>query len=346
MPRGRTGAHMRRWILKAGTTDLDGMVMQDAPMPEPGPGQVRVRVHAASLNYRDQLVLQDPGELWRLPGRDLVPVADGAGEIDATGPGVDAWAVGERVAPLYFRDRLQGPPHPGMGMGLGSRDEDGMLAEYVVLPVERVIRAPESLSHAEAATLPCAGLTAWTALQGDRPVGLGSKVLVLGTGGVALFALVLARALGAEVIATTSQEAKKERLAALGASGAVNYRDIPEWGQAAFELTGGVDRVVNAAGTGSLNQSLAALRPGGEAAVMGLMTFGEPLDPMLLMGKGVTVRGIAVGDAEGFKALSQAIDTHQVKPPIDRTFRFEDAKDAFRAQSSPELFGKIVIDFA
>lgn len=335
---------MRRWILKAGTTDLDGMVMQEVPLPEPRAGEVRVRVHAASLNYRDQLVLKDGGELWRLPERDLVPIADGAGEIDAIGLGVDGWAIGDRVVSVYFKDRLQGPPHPGMGMGLGSRDENGMLAEYVILPAERVIRAPESLSYVEAATLPCAGLTAWTALQGDRPIGPGSKVLVLGTGGVALFALVLARALGAEVLATTSQDAKKGRLASLGASHVVNYQDVPEWGQAVFDLTGGVDRVINSAGTGSINQSLAALRPGGEAAVMGLMTFGEPLDPMLLMGKGVTVRGIAVGDAKGLVALSQAIDTHQTRPPVGRTFQFEDAKAAYQAQSSRDLFGKIVIE--
>ncbi len=334
---------MRRWILKAGTINLDGMVMQDAPKPEPSAGEVRVRVRAVSLNYRDQLVLQDPGQLWRVPDRDLVPVADGAGEIDAVGPGVNTWSVGERVTSLYFKDRLEGPPHPGMGLGLGSRDEDGMLAEYVVLPSTRVIRAPDGLSFAEAATLPCAGLTAWSALGDDRPVGSGSKVLVLGTGGVSLFALVLARALGAEVFATTSQDAKKERLDALGAAGVVNYRDVPEWGKAVFDLTGGIDRVVNAAGTGSLNQSMAALCPGGEVAVMGLMTFGDPLDPMLLMGKGVTVRGISVGDAEGAKALAQAINDHKVKPPIDQTFDFEDARSAFQAQSSPELFGKIVI---
>lgn len=337
---------MRRWILKAGTTDLDGMVMQEAQLPEPGPRQVRIRVHAAALNYRDKLVVQDGGELWRLSDRDLVPVADGAGEIDKVGPGVDDWTVGDRVVTLYFKDRVQGPPHPGMGMGLGSRDEDGMLAEYVVLPADRISRSPETLSHVEASTLPCAGLTAWSALQGDRPISAGSKVLVLGTGGVALFALVLARALGAKVVATTSQDSKRERLSALGASDTVNYRDVPEWGKAVFDLTGGVDRVVNSAGTGSVNQAMAALRAGGEVATMGLMTFGEPLDPMLLMGKALIVRGIAVGDAEGFKALSKTIDRHAIKPPIDRTFHFDHAKEAVLALSSPELFGKIVIDLS
>ena len=335
---------MRRWILKADATDLDGLVMQDVPLPEPGPDEVRVRVRAASLNYRDQLVMRDGSGRLRVPGRDLVPVADGAGEIDAIGPGVVAWTVGDRVMSLYFRDRLQGPPHPDMGFGLGSVAEDGMLAECVVLPADRVTRTPKSLSWAEAATLPCAGLTAWNALGGDRLVGPGSKVLVLGTGGVSFFALILARAAGAEVIATTSQDAKKERLVAFGASLAINYRDVPDWGQAVFDLTGGVDLVVNTAGTGSMNQSMTALRPGGGMAVTGLMTFGEPLDPTLLMGKGLTVRGVAVGDAEELKALSEAIDAHQVKPPISRTFGFEDAKEAYCAQSSSEAFGKIVIN--
>ena len=335
---------LRRWILKAGATDLDGLVMHDVPLPEPGPGEVRVRVHAASLNYRDQLVLKDATGRLRMPGRDLVPVADGAGEVDAVGSGVNAWTVGDRVMSLYFKDRLQGPPHAGMGFGLGSVAEDGMLAECVLLPADRIIHAPESLSHAEAATLPCAGLTAWSALGGARLVGPGSKVLVLGTGGVSLFALVLARAAGAEVIATTSQDAKKERLATLGASHVVNYCNVPDWGRAVFDLTGGVDCVVNAAGTGSMNQSMAALRPGGEVAVTGLMTFGEPLDAMLLMGKAVTVRGIAVGDAEGARALSRAIDAHQVRPPIGRAFSFQDAKEAYRVQSSPEAFGKVVIN--
>lgn len=331
---------MRRWILKAGATDLDGLFLEDAPMPEPGPGEVRIRVHAVSLNYRDQFVLKDLN--WRSPNRDLVPVADGAGEIDAIGSGVDTWAVGDRVTELYFRDWIQGPPHANMGMGLGSLDEDGMLSEYVVLPAKRVARAPASLGYAEASTLPCAALTAWSALYGDHPIGPDSKVLVLGTGGVSLFALVLARAAGAQVFATSSQDAKHQRLVSLGASDVVNYRDIPDWGKAVFEQTGGVDKVVDAAGT--LNQSLAAIRAGGEVAIMGLMTSDGPPNPALLMGKCATVRGTAVGNAEAYEALVQAIDTHKIRPPIDRSFRFEDAKAAYQAQSSPELFGKIVIE--
>lgn len=331
---------MRRWILKDGATDLDGLVLEDAAMPEPEADEVRIRVHAVSLNYRDQLVLK--GGFWRVPGKEIIPVSDGAGEIDALGSDVDTWAVGDRVTGLYFRDFLQGPPHANMGMGLGATDENGMLSKYVVLPAKRIARAPTSLDYAEAATLPCAALTAWSALYGDHPIDMNSKVLVVGTGGVSLFALVLAQAVGAKVFATTSQDVKRQRLITLGASEVVNHRDTPEWGKAVFDLTGGVDKVVDAAGT--LNQSLAAVCPGGEVAIMGLMTTDGSPNPALLMGKGATIRGIAVGNAEAYKALSQAIEQSKIRPPIDRRFRFEDAKAAYQAQSSPELFGKIVID--
>lgn len=333
---------MRRWILKAGATDLDGLFLEDAPMPEPGLGEVRIRIHAVSLNYRDQFVLKD--SRWRFPGRDLVPVSDGAGEIDAIGAGVETWAVGDRVTGLYF-PWLRGIPEGNLGFGLGSVDEDGMLSEYVVLPADRVVRAPASLDYAEAATLPCAALTAWNAVYGDHPVGSLSKVLVLGSGGVSLFAMLFARAVGAQVIATSSQDAKLKRSIDLGASEGINYRDTPDWGKAVFERFGGVNKVVDTVGTGTLNQSLAALSYGGEVALMGLMTFDDgPLEFGSLMGKGATVRGIAVGNAEMYEAMVQAIDRYKVRPPIDRRFRFEDAKDAYRAQSSPELFGKIVID--
>jgi NADPH:quinone reductase-like Zn-dependent oxidoreductase len=299
-----------------------------------------------SLNYRDQLVLKESS--WRKPDRGLVPIADGSGEIDAMGPGVENWAVGDRVTPLYFRDWLQGPPHANMGMGLGSLDEDGVLSEYVILPARRLTRAPKSLSHAEASTLPCAALTAWSALHdGGHRVGADSKVLVLGSGGVSLFALVLARAAGARVIATSSQDAKLRRMKELGASEVLNYRNTPDWGREVTERYGGVDLVVNPVGTGVLDQTLAALRPGGEVAIMGLIEFSErPLDVITLMSKNLRIRGISVGNAEMHAAMVREIDAHRVRPPIDRTFRFEDAREAYRAQASADLFGKIVIELA
>jgi len=340
---------MRRWILKANATSLDGLVLEDAPLPEPGPGEVRVRVHAASLNYRDQIILT--GQYGVKVTEDLIPLSDGAGAIDAVGPGVATWSVGDRVTSLYFKNWRDGPPIPGMGFGLGSpRDgEQGMLAEYVILAADRVAAAPKSLSFIEAATLPCAALTAWTALNGDRPytrrIGQGDKVLALGTGGVSLFALLLARAAGAEVIGASSQDEKRERLRALGATDTVNYQTTPTWGEVVFGRTGGVDRVVNAAGGAAMDQSIAAVGYGGEVALMGLFTMADaPPNFVLLMTKGASIRGVAVGSAAAYADLVAAVDAASLKPPIDRTFGFEEAKDAYRAQISPHLFGKIVID--
>lgn len=337
---------MRRWILKAGVTDIDGLVLEDdVPMPMPGPGEVRVRVHAVSLNARDTMILDNV--FGRTPGRDMVPVSDGAGEIDAVGAGVEQWAVGDRVTAMYLRGWIDGPPNADIGAGLGSFDQDGMLTEYIVLPAERVVRAPASLDFAQSATLPCAALAAWNALYGDHPVSAGCKVLTLGTGSVSLFALLLARVAGAQTIATTSQDSKAERLRALGASDIVNYRTTPDWGKEVFARTGGVDKVVDTVGMGSVNQSMAAALPGGEVAVVGVMDTGNtPPDTWLLVTRSLSIRGISVGSVKMYDTMCAAIDNHQLKPPIARRLRFEDAKDAYRAQASPETFGKIVIDVA
>ncbi len=220
-----------------------------------------------------------------------------------------------------------------------------MLAEYVVLPVDRVVRVPDSLDYAEAAMLPCAALTAWNAIHGSHLDGKESKVLVLGSGGVSLFAMLFAHAAGAQVIATSSQDSKLKRWMDLGASDGVNYRETPDWGKAVFERTDGVNKVVDSVGTGTLSQSLAALRYGGEVVLMGLMLFDDRLfDFMSLMTKGASVRGTTVGSAQMYEAMVQAIDTHKIRPPIARTFRFEDAKDAYQAQSAPDTFGKILIE--
>lgn len=332
---------MRRWVLKTGTDTIDGLRQEDVALPEPGPGQVRIRVIAAALNYREQLVLNNaPG--WRID-RDLVPVADGAGIIDAVGPGIKKWALGDRIVTVYLHDFNNWPPNPQIGMGLGSLGEDGVLTEYAILDAERVTRAPKTLSLEEAATLPCAALTAWTALQQANPVSSGAKVLALGSGSVALFAMSFAKALGAEVFATTSQPEKRSRLIAHGASEVFDYQNDPNWGRTVFDTTGGIDKVVNTAGLGSLNQSLAAMAYGGDVAVVGLMNFGDVIDPAPFLAKGATVRGIPVGSRAGLNELIAAIDKHGIKPVIHRRFDFEDARDAYAAQLAPDLFGKIVI---
>ncbi len=341
---------MKRWLLKPGSTDVSGLVSEEVPVPNPGPGEVRVRMQAASLNYRDQLILSG------MPGVELkesiVPLSDGSGVIDAVGAGVRKWVAGDRVTSIYFGGWVDGPPKPNMGWGLGSPGQQGVLAEYVILAADRVAAAPKTLSFVEAATLPCAALTAWTALNGDRPytnrrIGQGDKVLVLGTGGVSLFALLFARAAGAEVIGTSSQDEKITKLRNLGASDAVNYKTTPSWGEVVFERTGGVNRVVNSAGGKSMDQSIAALANGGEVAFMGLFTQADaPPNFMALMMKSGSIRGTSVGGAAAYDDLIKAVDTTGIKPPIDRVFGFDDAKDAYRAAVSPKLFGKVVIEVA
>lgn len=333
---------MKRWILKAGATTVDGLVPEIVDTPEPGPGEVRVRLRAVSLNYRDHLILSDTSGTWR-PKGDLVPIADGAGVVDAVGNGVTKWSVGDRVITVYLRDYLHWPPHGHMGFGLGSLDENGVLTEYIVLSAERLTRAPENLTFPEASTLPCAAVTAWTGLQQANPVQRNQKVLMLGTGGVALFAMSLAKALGAEVFVTTSRNDKEERLKALGVAGAFNYKADPEWGKTVFDSTGGVDKIINTAGFGSVNQSVRALAFGGDIAVIGLMTFGDAIDPGLFLAKGVSLRGIPVGSREQQEQLVDFVDKNSIKPIIYKTFGFDDVKAAYAAQLSPDLFGKVVI---
>lgn len=335
---------MRRWKLEPGRTGLDALVMETTSVPRPAEGQVRVKVHAAAVNFRDQLIVEDQYGVPR--DDDLVPLSDGAGEIDAVGPGVDGWRVGDRVAGLYFAGWIDGPPPAGgPGLGLGAPGEEGgLLAEQVLLRVDRVARIPDRYDYLQAACLPCAGLTAWSALFGGQPIGPDSSVLVLGTGGVAMFALSFAVAAGAEVHVASSSDEKLDRARELGASDGVNYRDHPDWGDVILARTGGVDKVVNTAGGAALDGSIAALAPGGEVALMGLFDAGAepPMLPYLMM-KGASIRGVAVGNAAGFEAMVASIDESDVDPPISNTFTFEEAKQAYIAAAGADRFGKVVI---
>jgi NADPH:quinone reductase-like Zn-dependent oxidoreductase len=336
---------MRKWIIEPGKTGVDALVLKEAVLPEPGPGQVRIAVKAASLNYRDQIILN--GGYGQAVTEETIPLSDGSGVIDAVGAGVASWNVGDRVLGIYFGGWVDGPPPTGMGFGLGSPGQDGVLAEYIVLDADRVTRMPRSLDFVQAATLPCAALTAWTALTAEHPVTAGQKVLTLGTGGVSLFALQLARAFGAEVTATTSQDAKASRLRELGAVDVLNYRTTPNWGEAVYTGTGGVDKVVNAAGGDAMTQSIMAVGAGGEIAVMGLFSDGDTPPPLpVLMAKGASIRGTAVGGAAAFSQLIEFIDAHAIKPPVQKTFAFEDVKAAYEMQADSDVFGKITIEVA
>ncbi len=336
---------MQRWMLGPDVKDASGLVLEDVAMPEPGPGEIRVRVRAVSLNARDLMILAGP--FGRIPGRPVVPGSDMVGRVDKVGPGVEGRAVGDRVVDLHFRGWVSGPPPPGLKLGLGALDEDGVLAEFVVLPADRVAAAPATLADAEATTLPCAAVTAWNALYGDHPITSGSRVLILGTGSVSLFALQFARTAGAYVTMTSRGTDKAERLRAMGAARVIDSMTTPQWGQTMLEETvGGAHKVVNTIGLGALGQSLAAACHGGEVAMVGLRPGeAEPLDPALLNGKATVIRGISVGSAAMYRDLATVVERDAIRPVIGARFGFERVRDAYAAQAS-DLFGKVVIEFA
>jgi NADPH:quinone reductase-like Zn-dependent oxidoreductase len=334
---------MRQWIVAQGSTSLDGLQLRDVPEPIAAPGEVLVRVRACSINYRDQAI---PLGLY-MGGPvacDTVPLSDGAGEIVALGEGVTNLAVGERVAGLFFQSWMDGPPSPGVGPALGAAGAPGMLQDLVALPAHGVVRIADSLSFEQAACLPCAGVTAWNALMaGPHPLQAGESVLVLGTGGVSLLALQIAKAAGAIVVATSSSDAKLARVKALGADHVLNYRTTPDWGAEASRLTGGIDHVVEVGGAGTLAQSITAVGFTGEIALIGVLTREGNTNPHGLMFKGASIRGIFVGSKAMAQGLNAHIDAHGIKPVIDRRFAIADAHAAWTYQSSPDLFGKVVI---
>ena len=335
---------MRQWIIPQGNDCLDNLRLVEVPVPQPGPGEVLIRVRACSLNYRDQAIVTG-NYFGGKVGSDQVPLSDGAGEVAALGEGVDDFAVGDRVSSIFFMNWMDGPPNPGAGPATGATPAPGLLSEYVVLPAKSVIPMARSLSFAEAATLPCAGVTAWHALmEGPHPLQPGESVLVLGTGGVSLLALQIAKAAGAQVIATSSSATKLDRVSALGADATINYREIPAWGQEAAALAGGgIDHVVEVGGAGTLAQSIQAVGFNGEIALIGVLTREGDTSPHGLMLKGASIRGIFVGSKAMALRLNDHIDAHTIKPVVDRTFPLEAALEAYRYQASPDLFGKVVI---
>jgi NADPH:quinone reductase-like Zn-dependent oxidoreductase len=335
---------MHAWQLSAGATSLDDLNLVTLDDPTPGPGQVAIRVRACSLNYRDQAIVLGRYLGGPIPA-PIVPLSDGAGEVIAVGAGVSRFKVGDRVAGTFFQNWLDGPPNPHMGVALGAAGAPGMLAETVVLPENGVVHIAKSLSYAEAACLPCAGVTAWNALfEGPRPIKPGDRVLVLGTGGVSLLALQLAKAAGCQVIATSSDNAKLDRIKGLGADEGVNYRDVENWGQHIAATFGGVDKVVEVGGAGTVQQSLAALRHNAEIALIGVLNpVGGP-NPSALMMTGSIIRGIFVGSRRMAEKLHDAIDANGIKPVVGATFGFEDVKQAYAYATSPSLFSKVVIE--
>jgi NADPH:quinone reductase-like Zn-dependent oxidoreductase len=322
---------------------LDGIGLTEEPSPQPQHGQVLIRMRAWSLNYRDLMVAK--GQYGAGGTRaGLVPLSDGAGEVVAVGPGVTRVKPGDRVCPTFMQGWLGGEVIPEARRQALGGGIDGILAEEVVASEQDLVLIPPHLSFEEAATLPCAAVTAWNALYGGRPLRTGETVLVLGTGGVSIFALQFAHAAGARVIATSSSDAKLERARALGAAEGVNYREQPDWQHAVRELTGGrgVDYVVEVGGAGTLARSIEALRIGGEIGLIGVLTGGQ-IDPAPVMRRNVTLRGIFVGSREMFEAMNRAIAHHGIRPVIDRVFRFEQAAEAYRHLEGASHVGKVVI---
>ena len=313
---------------------------------EPGSNQVLLRIGAASLNYRDLLALQDVNS----NRSGLIPLSDGAGTVVAVGAAVSRWRVGDRVSSNFFPDWHGGAfSQAYLGKALGGGTADGMLTDFVVADETSLVEVPGHLTLAEAATLPCAGVTAWHALFERGAVQPGDTVLVQGTGGVALFGLQLASAHGARVIVTSSSDAKLEQARSLGAWQTINYRTRPDWDVAALEHTGGrgVDHILELGGPSTYDRSIAAVAPGGRLAQIGVLTgFDSRPNVVPLQFKNASIHGICVGSREHFERLNRFMVAHQIHPVIDRHFAFNEAAAAYQHLHAAHHVGKVVIDLA
>lgn len=324
---------------------LDQLRISERPAPgEPGPGELRVRIHASSLNFHDYVVA-----VGAVPTEDgRIPMADGAGVVEAVGSGVDGFRVGDHVVSTFFPYWENGPAPidnfsttPGDGV-------DGFAREQVVMPARGFTRAPDGYTHAEAATLTTAGLTAWRALVVNGGLKAGDTVLTLGTGGVSIFALQFARMMGARVISTSSSDAKLERLMAMGADEVINYRTTSAWGRKVRELTGGrgVDHVIEVGGPGTLPESIDAVRIGGHISLIGVLTgrAGE-VPTAKMMAKQARLEGLIVGSRAHQQEMVRALEANELRPVIDRSFSLDEIADAFRYEESGAHFGKICLEF-
>jgi NADPH:quinone reductase-like Zn-dependent oxidoreductase len=322
---------------------FENLALMDRPDPAPGPGQVVLRIRAASLNYRDLLIakgLYNPNlPLPRVLG------SDGAGEVSAIGSGVTRWKPGDRAIGCFFQNWTDGPISDTATRGALGGDRDGAFAEAVLLEEVGLAAIPAGMSFEDAATLPCAALTAWHALANGK-CGPGKTVLVQGTGGVSLFALQFAKALGAKVLITSSNDDKLARAMKLGADAGANYKSRPDWDKWARQQTGGagVDIVVEVGGAGTLERSAKAVRTGGYIALIGVLAGTGTFNPMGILMKAVTVQGIFVGSRAMLEEMNRFIGDSKLRPVIDRVFPLSQAAEALRHLESGSHFGKIVVN--
>jgi NADPH:quinone reductase-like Zn-dependent oxidoreductase len=323
---------------------FENLHLADRDHPQAGPGEVIVRMHAASLNFRDLLFargLYNPRAQF-----PAVPLSDGAGEVVVVGEKATRWKVGDRVCPIFMQAWTEGRRSPEKERTtLGAGDIDGVAREFAAYPEHGLVRIPDHLSYEEAATLPVAAVTAWHALVEAARVKPGETVLTLGTGGVSVFAVQIAKLLGARVIATSSSDEKLARIRELGADETINYRSTPAWEKEVLRLTGGrgVDAVVEVGGAGTLTKSMHSTRSEGTIAVIGVLAGGEGIDPTRILMKGLKLHGIYVGPAQMFEEMNRALSVAKLRPVIDRTFPFGELPAALAHLQSAAHFGKIVV---
>ena len=331
---------MRVWQISS--FGIDSLELVERPTPQPGPGEVLIKIRAVSLNFRDLMMVKGAyNPKLRLP---LIPCSDGAGEVAAVGEGVTAWKTGDRVCGIFMQNWLDGPPTPAKAKSALGGDIDGMLAEFVVLKETGIVRFPSHLSFEEAATLPCAGVTAWNALAAGN-VRVNSTVLIQGTGGVSIFALQLAKLKGARVLGISSSEAKLQRACALGLDQGLDYGETPEWDRWVQQQTNGegVDLVVEVGGVGTLPRSLRAVKMGGTIAQIGVLSGpAEPIPIPMILYKQVHLRGIFVGSRRNFEEMNEAIAAAKMKPGFEAR-PWTEAKLVFKEMESATHFGKLVV---
>lgn len=327
-------------VAKPATLDTFRLVELD--QSEPAFGEIAVRIHASSLNFHDYAVVA--GMIPVDDGR--IPMSDGAGEVIAVGEGVTEFAVGDRVMSTFFPNWSGGPVTAQRTLGVPGDHIDGFAAEYVCMPTAAFTSMPKDYSFEEAATLPCAALTAWRALFVVNDIRPGATVLTQGSGGVSVFALQMAKAAGATVIATSSSEEKLAKLGELGADHLINYKETPQWGAKVVELTGGrgVDEVVEIGGPGTLPQSIAATAVGGNISLIGVLTgWGGEVPTAEAMWKNISISGLTVGSHDHQRAMTRALEAADFRPVIDSSFPLEDISAAFKHQESQQHFGKICL---
>jgi NADPH:quinone reductase-like Zn-dependent oxidoreductase len=335
---------MRAYELVAGSQSIDGLRRCDRPEPSPLPTQILVRIRAAALNYRDLMIAR--GHYGGPLGTNVIPLSDGAGEVVAVGSAVSRFRVGERVAGTFFRNWIDGAPPQEALVSLGAPPADGVLAEYAVFAEQDAVAVPAHLSAQAAATLPCAAVTAWRSLIDLGRLAPGETVLLIGTGGVSIFALQFAKLAGARVLIMSSSDAKLARARALGADECVNYRTNPEWEREVLKLTSGrgVDHVLEVGGADTLGRSIASLAVGGRIALIGVLTgIGAGGSPYGLLRKQASLHGVFVGSRGHFERMNAAIAANRFEPIVDRTFGFDEAAAAYRHLESGKHFGKVVL---